>query len=46
VGRVDDTFAAGRTPSGGFDAPSLDLAAEKQEFGASRVRRWFAGADR
>jgi sulfide:quinone oxidoreductase len=41
VARVDVTFASGQQPTGGFDGPSLDLAADKVEFGTSRVRRWF-----
>jgi sulfide:quinone oxidoreductase len=41
VGRVDVTFAAGQQPSGGFDPPSLALAADKAEFGTSRIQRWF-----
>jgi sulfide:quinone oxidoreductase len=41
VGRVDITFAPGRPPVGRLLGPSPDLAAHKEEFGASRVRRWF-----
>ncbi len=41
VARVDVRFAAGRTPFGGFDAPSADWAREKAEFGRSRIERWF-----
>jgi sulfide:quinone oxidoreductase len=41
VARVDVTFRAGETPFGGFDEPSAALAADKAEFGTSRVRRWF-----
>jgi sulfide:quinone oxidoreductase len=41
VGRVDVTFAPGQAPSGTFDAPSALLAADKVEFGQSRIRRWF-----
>ena len=41
IGRVDVTFRSGAAPRGGFDAPSLDLAADKVEFGRSRVQRWF-----
>ena len=40
VGRVDVTFLSG-PPHGTFEAPSVALAADKAEFGASRVRRWF-----
>lgn len=41
VAKVNVTFVAGRPPSGTYDAPSNALAAEKGEFGSSRVRRWF-----
>jgi sulfide:quinone oxidoreductase len=41
VARVDVTFRAGRPPTGEFDAPSEQLAADKSEFGSSRIRRWF-----
>jgi sulfide:quinone oxidoreductase len=41
VGRVDVTFRTGQVPSGQFDAPSAALAADKIEFGRSRVARWF-----
>lgn len=36
--RVD---ASGEKPRGSFDGPSVELAAEKREFGASRRARWF-----
>jgi len=42
VGRVDVTFRSGERPSGEFDGPSLDYAADKAEFGSSRIQRWFA----
>lgn len=41
VATVDVTFEPGRAPTGGFQGPSLALAADKAEFGASRIRRWF-----
>src|SRR5262245_28631274 len=41
VGRVDVTFRSGQAPTGDFDAPSELLAADKSEFGTSRIRRWF-----
>jgi sulfide:quinone oxidoreductase len=41
VARVDVTFVSGQPPSGRFDEPSLALAADKAEFGTSRIRRWF-----
>ena len=41
VARVNVTFAAGQAPVGTYDAPSVALAAQKGEFGSSRIRRWF-----
>jgi sulfide:quinone oxidoreductase len=42
VARVEVTFLSGQAPtSGGFDAPSEAIAADKVEFGATRVQRWF-----
>jgi len=41
VAKVDVTFRAGQPPTGGFDRPSRAIAADKSEFGSSRVRRWF-----
>ena len=41
VGRVDVDFLSGPKPTGTFQEPSVDLAAEKKEFGASRRARWF-----
>jgi sulfide:quinone oxidoreductase len=41
VARVDVTFLPGQPPSGHYDGASLDFAADKAEFGSSRVRRWF-----
>lgn len=41
VARVNVTFAPGQPPFGTYDAPSVALAADKGEFGSSRVRRWF-----
>ena len=42
VGGVDVHFLPGRPPVGELAGPSLDLAADKAEFGATRIRRWFA----
>ena len=39
VGRVDVDFLSGPKPTGTFQAPSSDLVAEKQQFGASRRAR-------
>jgi sulfide:quinone oxidoreductase len=41
VARVDVTFRSGERPSGQFDPPSEESAADKIEFGSSRIRRWF-----
>ena len=41
VGRVDVTFLTVPKPTGTFTEPSVALAAEKQAFGSTRVRRWF-----
>ena len=41
VARVDVTFLKGQAPFGGFEEPSRRIAADKIEFGASRIRRWF-----
>jgi sulfide:quinone oxidoreductase len=41
VAKVDVTFLGGQTPRGTLEGPSPALAAEKTEFGSSRVRRWF-----
>ena len=41
VGRVDVDFLSGPKPTGTFHEPSLELVAQKQEFGASRRARWF-----
>ncbi len=44
VARVDVTFVSGQPPSGRFDEPSPALAADKAEFGTSRIHRWFGAA--
>ena len=41
VGRVDVDFLSGPKPTGTYQAPSGELVAEKQDFGASRASRWF-----
>lgn len=41
VARVTVTFMAGQAPTGIYDAPSVALAEHKEDFGASRIRRWF-----
>ncbi len=44
IGRVDVDFFGGPKPTGTFQAPSVELAAEKRDFGASRRARWFGVA--
>jgi sulfide:quinone oxidoreductase len=41
VGRVDVEFLAGPKPTGTYHEPSVALRAEKDNFGSSRVQRWF-----
>jgi sulfide:quinone oxidoreductase len=41
VAGVDVTFLTGRAPTGGFEGPSAAIAADKVDFGTSRIRRWF-----
>jgi sulfide:quinone oxidoreductase len=41
VARVEVTFRSGEPPRGNFDTASVGYAADKAEFGSSRVRRWF-----
>jgi sulfide:quinone oxidoreductase len=44
VGRVTVTFVSGQAPFGDFEGPSQLIAAEKADFGTSRVHRWFGQA--
>jgi sulfide:quinone oxidoreductase len=41
VAFVEVAFVPGQAPHGHLEGPSADLVAEKQEFGSSRVARWF-----
>lgn len=41
IAKVDVTFLAGQSPSGVLEGPSETLAADKAEFGTSRIGRWF-----
>ena len=41
VARVDVDFFSGPKPTGTFHPPSLELRADKIEFGSSRRARWF-----
>lgn len=44
VARVEVTFLPGQKPTGGLDGPSEAGAADKAEFGRSRIQRWFGRA--
>ncbi|MGH3495258.1 MAG: hypothetical protein ACRDQ1_18770, partial [Sciscionella sp.] len=41
VARVTVTFLSGQAPTGTYEVPSMALAQDKQEFGSSRIQRWF-----
>jgi len=41
VAKVDVMFEPGQAPHGDFLAPSEAFMADKREFGADRIRRWF-----
>jgi sulfide:quinone oxidoreductase len=41
VGSVDIDFLSGPSRTGSFNAPSVAMAAMKEEFGSSRRARWF-----
>jgi sulfide:quinone oxidoreductase len=41
VARVSVTFLSGAPPVGALEGPSSSIAADKEEFGSSRIRRWF-----
>ncbi len=41
VAKVDVTFLSGQAPVGTFEPASTELAGQKTDFGATRVRRWF-----
>ena len=41
VGRVDVDFFSGPAPTGVYNAPTLELRADKERFGSSRRSRWF-----
>jgi sulfide:quinone oxidoreductase len=41
VARVEVAFRSGERPNGQYDEPSDLLLADKAEFRASRIRRWF-----
>ncbi len=41
VARVSVTFLSGSAPVGDLEGPSAEIAADKDEFGSSRIQRWF-----
>ncbi len=41
VARVEVTFLSGQQPTSALEGPSEALAADKAEFGTSRIQRWF-----
>ena len=41
VAKVDVTFLSGQAPQGRLEGPSEQLAHDKSDFGATRIRRWF-----
>jgi sulfide:quinone oxidoreductase len=41
IAKVDVTFVTGSSPVGTLLGPSVGLMADKEAFGATRVRRWF-----
>jgi sulfide:quinone oxidoreductase len=41
VAKVDVAFLSGQPPRGKLEGPSPALAADKADFGSSRVKRWF-----
>jgi sulfide:quinone oxidoreductase len=43
VARVSVTFLSGAAPVGDLEGPSAAIAADKVEFGTSRIQRWFSG---
>jgi sulfide:quinone oxidoreductase len=45
VAQVDVTFLPGERPHGDLNGPSAALAADKSDFGSSRIARWLPGRD-
>ncbi|UDY36602.1 NAD(P)/FAD-dependent oxidoreductase [Dermatobacter hominis] len=41
VAKVEVTFLSGQAPNGALQGPSAELAADKRDFGSTRIRRWF-----
>ncbi|UAY53300.1 NAD(P)/FAD-dependent oxidoreductase [Ferruginibacter albus] len=45
VGKVNVNFFSGPAPAGTYTEASVELVADKEEFGSSREKRWFGNAD-
>jgi sulfide:quinone oxidoreductase len=41
IAKVEVTFLSGQSPTGALEGPSIELAADKETFGADRLERWF-----
>ena len=41
IAKVDVAFLQGVPPTGQFIGPSVELMADKADFGAQRIQRWF-----
>ncbi|HEX4428811.1 MAG TPA: FAD/NAD(P)-binding oxidoreductase [Frankiaceae bacterium] len=41
IAKVDVTFTSGERPVGRLEGPSVDLVRDKNEFGSTRVQKWF-----
>ncbi|HEX4018528.1 MAG TPA: FAD/NAD(P)-binding oxidoreductase [Frankiaceae bacterium] len=41
IAKVDVTFTRGERPVGSLQGPSVDLMGDKNDFGTSRVQKWF-----
>ena len=41
IAKVDVTFTRGERPVGSLEGPSVDLMDDKNDFGSSRVLKWF-----
>jgi sulfide:quinone oxidoreductase len=41
VAKVEVTFLSGQAPRGALQGPSSAFVADKEDFGVTRIRRWF-----
>jgi sulfide:quinone oxidoreductase len=41
IAKVDVTFTSGERPVGRLEGPSVELMQDKNQFGSSRVQKWF-----